>query len=550
MSYDFQSGCWLGGSFMKTAGVLLILSMALIAPAQERASGVPDLSNAIDRSLEARWKKDLKGDPAPVCGDAEFLRRLSLDLRGRPAGVAEIRAFLASESDSKRLAKIDEYIASAEFARLWSRRLASVLFYDYDRIPIYPGKNFNDKTTRRLTADFLAALQDRVAKDTPLPLILAELLEAEGRTDKNPMVLYKLSMWNGDQHVFEFADRISKSWLGISVSCARCHDHPFDKWTQEDFYGLAGFFTKQKLKLFDNGGGQSMGDYCDEVELTEDPKAQELTNPESGGQLKPTFLFGGQAGSAAKRMPTLAGFLASPKHNQLSRNMVNRVWEWLMGRALVHPTYDFNQRNKASIPELLEKLTADFSTEKTRYSLKKLVRAVCASKGYQRASTRSQPGDVKDYARAMLGPLTAEQLFQSIVMATRGGDAPPERTTPPMPAVWTWYSGQMDLVFGPGTGWNEVTPLPGNSRQMLLIRNGEQFQQMIRHPGGTVATAGQLPGSPADKVDFVFLSVLGRKPVGQEVARWADWLERKKGGPGLQDMVWTLINSTEFLTRH
>ncbi len=533
---------------MKVAGVLLILSMALIAPAQEKPSALPDLSAAIDRSLDARWRKDLKGDPAPVCDDAEFLRRLSLDLRGRPAGVTETRAFLASESESKRLAKIDEYIASPEFASLWSRRLASVLFNDYDRIPIYPGKNFNYQTTQRLTRDFLEALQDRVAKDTPLPLVLGELLEAEGRTDKNPMVLYKLSMWNGDAHVFEFADRISKSWLGISVSCARCHDHPFDKWTQEDFYGLSGFFTRQRLKLFDKSGGMAMDNDCDEVELYEDQKGPELTNPESGGQLKPTFLFGGQAGSSDRRMPLLARFLASPKHNQLSRNMVNRAWEWLMGRALVHPVYDFNKRNKASIQDLLEKLAGEFT--ESRWSMKKLVRAVCASKGYQRASSRSQPGDVKDYARAMLRPLTAEQLFLSVYMAARGGETAPDRRAAPLMAAWTWYAGQMDLVFGPGTGWTDITPLPGNSRQMLLVRNGEIFQQMIKMPGGTVTAAAQLAGSHADKAEFVFLSVLGRKPDGQEVSRWAGWMEIKKGEAGLQDMVWTLVNSTEFLTRH
>src|SRR5262245_19210213 len=207
----------LGGHTMKIAGALFFLSLAVIGTAQEKAVAIPDFSVAIDRLLESRWKRDLKGDPAPVCDDAEFLRRLSLDLRGRPPGAAETRAFLDSGSDSKRLAKIDEYIASAEFARFWSRRHASVLFTNYTRIPIYPGKNLNYQTAQRLQGEFMAALQDRVAKDKPAPELLAELLEAQGRTDKNPMVLYKLSMWNGDAQFFEFADRVSKSWLGVSV---------------------------------------------------------------------------------------------------------------------------------------------------------------------------------------------------------------------------------------------------------------------------------------------------------------------------------------------
>lgn len=533
---------------MRIAVFLLILSFTLVAPAQEKPLAAPDLSAAIDRSLEARWRKDLKGEPAPLSDDAEFLRRLSLDLRGRPAGIAETRAFLQDVSESKRLAKIDEYIASAEFARFWSKRLMSVLFDNYQYIRIYPGRNFNLKTTYRLVRDFQAALEDRIAKDVSLHQILGELLTAEGRTDKNPLVLYKLSMWSGDLHYFEFADRISKSWLGISVSCARCHDHPFDKWTQEDFYGLAGFFTRHKIKHFDEGGGMSMGDTCDEVELTEDSKAAELTNPDSGGQMKPTFLFGGAAGSAERRMLKLTEFLSARNHNQMARNFSNRVWEWLMGRALVHPVYDFNQRNRASIPDLLDKLTSDFANGK--HSMRKLARAICASKGYQRSSARSEPGDVKDYARGPLQPLTVEQLFNSIYLATRGGESVPDRSAPPLPAVWGWYAGQMNLVFGPGTGWNEVSPLPGNSRQMLLVRNGEIFQMMIRNPGGTASLAAQMKGSPVDRVEFVFLSVLGRRPDGQETSRWSQWLERKKGELGVQDMVWTLINSTEFMTRH
>ena len=316
----------------------------------------------------------------------------------------------------------------------------------------------------------------------------------------------------------------------------------------EDFYGLAGFFTRHKIRHFDQGGGMSMGDTCDEVELYEDAKAAELTNPDSGGLMKPTFLFGGAAGSADRRMLMLTQFLAGSTHKQMARNFSNRVWEWLMGRALVHPVYDFNQRNKASIPDLLDKLTSDFATGK--HSLKRLVRAVCASKGYQRSSARSEPGDVKDFARGALQPLTVEQLFNSVYLATRGGDRAPDRAAAPEAMWWGWYAGQMTLVFGPGIGWTEVSPLPGNARQMLLVRNGEIFQNMIRAPGGTANRASQMKGSPAEKIEFIFLSVLGRKPDGQEMSRWGQWLEQRKGEMGAQDMVWTLVNSTEFLTRH
>ncbi len=516
--------------------VLLGLSAVSAAP-QDKQLRKPELSNTIDRILEGKWS-GLKGGPAPVAEDGEFLRRLSLDLRGHPPGAAEVREFLADQDANKRLAKIDEYLASDAYAAQMGHWLNNVLFFENcNNLYIQPGKNFNGKTKRRLEADFRKYLKAQAAKDTSLIVMLKELLETSGSTENNPLVLYKLSMYDGEPSHLEFADKVSRSWLGVKISCARCHDHPFDQWTQEDFYGLAGFFTRHKLKLL----GGDKNDNCDEVEMYEDANATPLTMPETGKVLKARFVYGGDAAKADPYMTALAIFMSRRDHNQLARNFANRVWAWLMGRGLVHPVDDFNKKNRPTIPELLDNLARDLAANK--YSLKHLTRAICASRAYQRASAREVTGDVKDHARATIRQMTTTQLFNSLVMAARG----PEVVAKGDQGMWNYWAGQMNLVFGPGIPWSEISFVPGNARAMLLIRNSDQIRNLLRPLAQNACTA---PGPVAEKIDNLFLTILCRLPADAERERWTRWLASNEGYEGYDDMVWTLVNSTEFVTRH
>ncbi len=518
-------------------GVVLLLLAAGSAPAQDKAPR-NELAASIDRLLESRWSS-LKDGPAAPADDAEFLRRVSLDLRGHPAPMEEVIAFLQDSSPAKRSAKIDEYLASDAWAVQTSQWFAQVLLDNYRNVYV---ANLNGKTRARVAGAFQAWLREQVAKDVPVVQVLKELLEAQGKTNENPAVLYKLSMFTNEPPHLEFAERLSKSWLGVRVGCARCHEHPFDRWTQEDYYGLAGFFTKHKVK--GHGGAK---DNADEFELYEDPKAADLQNPEGGGVLKPKFLYGGTVQLRDARMPPLVAMLASREHNQLARNFANRSWAWFMGRGLVHPVDDFNQKNRPSHVDLLEALTREFAAH--RFSLKHLARGICNSRAYQLASARSEAGDVKDFARGSIRQLTASQLYNSVAVALRGTEGILDREGGPNRDGWNWYAGQMALVYG-ASPWTEVTPLPGNPRQMLLLRNGEKFQDWFREFDTLPAKLAESQ-QPADvKVRTAFLSVLGRMPSAAEAARWGAWLQKHPRPDGLSDFLWTLLNSTEFVTRH
>lgn len=522
-----------------SAGAFLAL---LAAAPQDKPLPKAELAGAIDRVLEPRWSQ-VKDGAAPLADDFEFLRRLSLDLRGYPPDLADAIAFIKDDSPHKRAAKIEDYLAGDAFSLQFSQWLGSILFDNYRTFDIQPGKNLNNRTKIRLRADFMKQLRDMVAKDTPLVQILKDLLEATGKSNENPLIAYKLSMYDGDPAHLTFAERVPRAWLGVRVGCAQCHEHPFDRWTQEDYYGLAGFYSKHKAKPL-----EVKGDACDEVEIYEDPKAPELPNPDTGGIIKPKFLYGGSIQPTMPRMPALAVFLAGREHNQLARNFANRMWAWLMGRGLVHPVDEFNQRNRPSHEGLMETLSKDLASG--RYSLRHLARGICNSKAYQRASLRSEAGDVKEFARAAIRQLTASQLFNSVAVALRGADGILDREGGAYRAGWDWYARQMDLVFGSRSGWVEVSFLPGNARQMLLLRNGDVFQDWLKEGDALPARTlnSQVPLS--QKVREVFLAVLTRMPSEAERMRWESWLQKHNASDGFEDFVWTLINSTEFVTRH
>lgn len=523
---------------MRPGIVLLLLGAA--AGLQDKTPRAPEFSGAIDRLLQARWTS-IRAEPAPVADDAAFLRRLSLDLRGFPPGGPEARAFLADASPAKRLAKIDEYLAGPDFAALGARWLVSILFDNFGGLSLQlPGRTLVPATRDRLRTDFLLRLEAFVAADPGIPSLLQDLLEARGRTEENPLLLYKLSMWDGDRAHLRFAERISQSWLGIRVSCARCHDHPFDRWTQEDFYGLSAFFNREKPVLSPEKGDAT------EAELREQADAPELTMPDSERPLKPSFLYGGAPGKNDPRMTALALFLARKDHNQLARNFANRIWAWLMGRGVVHPVDDFTQRNRPSVPDLLETLTREFVAG--RQTIKGFVRAICASKAYQRSSSG---GDERDHARGAIRPLTAGQLFFAAVAAGRGPELAGKRDDPAVRAWWTRYGDEMKLVFGPGVPWTETTPLPGNARQMLMIRNSALFREWIAGEGGIARRLAADEARPAAaRIEEAYLSILSRPPNREEQARWGTWLEGRGPDEAFEDLAWTLMNSTEFLTRH
>lgn len=516
--------------FSVTAAALLAWGPA---GASQDAPRRTTLASRIDQILDARWSK---ASVAPPAGDGEFLRRLSLDLRGTLPSEAEARAFLAGDSPNKRLEKIEEYLASPEYAAQWARIWADAMFPNYRDVSVQFGKNLSRETSRRMMARLLEWMERLIAKDVPFPKIMADLLEAYGKSEENPLILYKLSFYReGGEPALEFADGVSRTWIGVRISCARCHDHPFDDWRQEDYYGLAAFFARQRVKP-----SGVKGDACSEVELSEDARG-ELTMPETGRLALPHFL-GGKPGSTEPRMTVLARAMSGNTESGLPRAVANRVWAALMGRGLVHPVDDFSRKNKELHPGLLAALTREFAAH--RYSLKYLIRSICATRAYQLSSGKDGAQKAEDFSRHMTRQMRAGALIHALAAATRG--APP----PEDDGAWDRFAHQLRLIYGPGVPFNEMTPLPGNTRQALMLRNSDLVAGLIRG-SPMLREAASSGGSVEERIERVFLAALTRRPEPSELERWKGHLARSGADiRGFEDLLWTLINTSEFSTRH
>lgn len=530
----------MGLKFFPAVGFLL-LAVLLIAPSPQERKLVPELTRRIDGLLET---KRHKATLAPCSDDGEFLRRVTLDLTAGIPSEAEARAFIDDPHPSKRVAKIDDLLATDAFSDLMSRLLADMMFPNYHSIAINIGGNADivPDTRQRYVRNFLRWLKDHIANDVPYPKILADLVEASGKALDNPPVLYKLSSFNGEGDPWlNFANGMSQSFLGVRLGCARCHDHPFDRWEQEDYYGLAAFAVRMRFRKY---AGKKENE-IEDVEVYEEPKG-DLTIPESGKLIRPQFIFGGIPGTNEPRMSALARFMLAGSNTQASRAFVNRMWGYLMGRGLVHPVDDFNRKNQPSHPELLEALTKDFAAHK--WSIQYLVRAICNSKAYQLACGRDQNGTnaKEDYSRTLIRPMTPEQLYSALMAGTQGIT---DKKSPPFREYWEPFRFQAGTIYGMGMNWTEVSPLPGNTRQALFLRNSTH--DWIAAPGGLASILAQKKIPPEQKVEHLFLAFLTRRPTSKEIEPYIHTL-KTPGDPAkaLEDVAWTLINTTEFSTRH
>jgi len=198
-----------------------------------------------------------------VADDAEFLRRLMLDLVGYPPTAPQVRAFMADPSEGKRLAKIDELLATDDFADYWSRLFAEVYFGNYHDVTMNVGPALSKPASARIVGDFLKWFKLKLQKDASYAEIVSAMLDARGSDEGDPALAYKLSFYNGEGHDIEFANGAARHLLGIRMVCARCHDHPFDVWTVEDYYGLADFLFMQRVKA-EGGTAQA----AEKVKLT------------------------------------------------------------------------------------------------------------------------------------------------------------------------------------------------------------------------------------------------------------------------------------------
>ncbi|MGL4551720.1 MAG: DUF1549 and DUF1553 domain-containing protein, partial [Gemmataceae bacterium] len=488
--------------------------------------------NYIDRHAHARLKA-LKTEPAPLCGDTVFLRRASLDACGILPSPADVRKFLADGRPDRRARLIDSLLARDEFADFWALKWADLL------------RNEEKVLDRHGVTVFHGWIRRAFIDKKPLNEMARELIAGRGSSYRHPAANYYRAL--RDPHTR--AEATAQVFLGVRLQCAKCHNHPFDKWTQTDYHRFAASFARVQYHIVENNRRDKLDkhEFAGEQIVYQD-RTGELKHPVSGDVLAPRFL-GADAPAGGDRLAALADWVADPRNPLFARAQANRVWQHLVGRGLVDPLDDFRESNPAVSEELLDALAEDLREH--RFDLRHLVRRVMNSRTYQRSATPTPTGrdDETGLASALIRPLQAEQLFDamSAVVGTRPRfDGMPRGTRAGqmpgvVPAKKAGEGERFLAAFGkPARSLSCECERPDGSTmaQAFQMITGPTLGAMIEKEDNRIGKMIAAGASDAAVVEELYLTALARPPSDEERAAAAGLVARHGRRAGLEDVLW------------
>lgn len=492
-------------------------------------------NNFIDEKLANKWH-DLGLVPSPLCADDVFLRRLYLDAIGTLPTPDEVRAFLADRDANKRVRAIDAVLERGEFTDWWALKWGDLLRINRTALQEKGMWSFHNWVR--------AQIRDNV----PVDAFARDIVTAEGSTFLDgPSNFYQIGRTAED-----WAETTAQVFLGVRTGCAKCHHHPFEKWSQDDYYGMAAFFARLGTKT-----SQEFGLFGRET-VVYLKTAGETTHPRKRAVVKPHPLDGDPTAAwddPFDRRKKLADWLTAADNRLFSRNIANRFWGYVMGRGLVEPLDDMRATNPASNPELLDALAADFV--KSKYDMKHLLRTIFNSRAYQldAAPTAGNAADAANvhFTRYTVKRLTAEQTADALDAATgtrekyAGLPLGTRAIQLPDSEVKSYL---MDTFGRPARQVLcecERTTRPNIAQAMHLL-NGDFLNKKIADKTGRVEALITARTPLPKAIEELYLATWSRPPSPDEEAKAAGWV---KAAPtpreGLQDLLWVLVNSREFL---
>jgi hypothetical protein len=488
--------------------------------------------NYIDQLVAEKLKK-IRLNPSPLCTDEEFLRRVSIDLVGLLPSYEEYQAFMEDQDLHKREKKIDELLGRKEFAELWVSKWAEWLMMR---------SGGTNQIAEKSIFLYYQWLVDQIANNVPMDQMVREIISSTGGTFSEPQT----NFYEIERDQLKVAENVAQIFMGMRIQCAQCHNHPFDRWTQDDYYNFAAFFSQIGRKrgedvreqiVFNRGGG-------------------EVKHPVTGKNAVPKFLGGAQPDVAGKdRRDVLAKWLASPENPFFASNFANRIWHHFFGIGIVEPFDDVRVSNPPSNPELLETLARKFT--EYNYDFKKLVRDICVSKTYQRSTQRNESNltDERNFAHQTVRRIKAESMLDIISEVTNTKDdfaklPPGARAVQIADGNTTTYFLQ---TFGRATRETacscEVRMEPTLSQALHLMNGDVVNSKMVQ--GGVLKKLKAEKLTPQQIVDRLYVSCLTRHPTQAEKDSLAPlFREGANVDQGLEDVYWALLNSREFLFNH
>ena len=477
---------------------------------------VPE-NNHLDQLVDEKLKK-IKVQASDLCGDAEFLRRVYLDLVGLPPRPEETRAFLADARDVKlkREEMIDRLIASPEFVEHWTNKWADLL-----------------QVNRKFLGEegawaFRNWIRQAIASNMPYDKFVNEVLTASGSTLENPPASYfKVLRQPGDA-----MENTTQLFLAVRFNCNKCHDHPFERWTQDQYYHLAAYFGQVGRKPLPEAEGKVLGGTAVDaalplVEVVYDQSAGDVTHERTGQIAAPSFPYRHAGGdfSSGSRRKQLASWIVSKDNPYFAKSYVNRVWGYLLGMGIIEPLDDIRAGNPPSNPELLDRLTNDFIAD--GFNARNLFRVICRTRAYQAslATNEWNADDDLNYSHALARRLQAETLFDAIHRATGSRIHLPGMPTDFLAAQLPdsdvqLTDGFLDL-FGkpPRQSACECERSTGVMLgQALNLVNGPTIAGAIADPENSIARLVASQPDDGKVIEELFLSVLCRLPSEAEIA--------------------------------
>ncbi|MCH7813041.1 MAG: DUF1549 domain-containing protein [Planctomycetes bacterium] len=489
----------------------------------------PDLpeNNYIDTLVHDKLRK-MRLIPAELCTDAEFLRRATIDVVGLLPTVAEIERFLADQSPDRRDHLVDELLSRKEFVELWVMKWA-------ERLQL----RSNDEVSYKAALLYYNRIQHHLANNLPLNDLVRELLAAQGGTFSNPATnFYQL-----ERDTLKLSENVAQAFMGVRLQCAQCHNHPFDRWTMDDYYGFAAFFAQIGRKQAEDP----------RETIVFDSRSGEIKHPVGDRPVRPKFLGGPEPNTAGRdRRAVLAEWLTAPENPFFARNLANFAWAHFFGRGIVEPVDDARVSNPPSNAALLDAL-ADHLT-RYGYDFRRLVRDICTSRIYQLSCRAgdSNADDQTNFSKSAVRRIRAEVLLDLICQAT--GSPEKFRGLSLGARAVQIADGNTTNYFLTTFGRSprrtvctcEVVTEPNLSQALHLI-NGDTVHRKIT-TGRLVPSLLEAGRSSEQIVDHLYLTCVTRRPTDAERAKIMELVaESENSIPPLEDLFWALLNSKEFL---
>ncbi len=507
----------------------------------------PPQFNIVDQLVDEKLK-ELRIVPSELATDEQFLRRVTIDLIGKLPTPKEYQDFISSSEGNKRADKIDELLKRAEFGELWAAKWGEWLKIKTDTNP-------GSGTAMKAGWNYYHWLKESLVENRPWDEISYQLLTGNGSNFRNPPSNFYTMLPQGTLDANRLSEDTAQLFMGLRIQCAQCHNHPFDRWTINDYYSFSSFFTGVRRKH-----GTEAREYFTYIDIDAAP-AKHLIN----GRPMPAQFLGADVANIKGKDPrkVLATWLTDEQNNLFRRNLTNRIWDHFFGRGIIHPVDDVRISNPASNEPLIEELSRRFA-EDYHYDPKKLVREICNSRTYQSSAktNKSNRRDDRWFSHSYLRRMRADVMFDCLNQAI--DHTPKFRRSTANRATVMFEGGSRDnfnmyffSTFGQAkreTVCTCETITEANLSQTLHLINGNTINNSLDRNPVLIPKLMKNYQTDSEIIRAIYIRALSRPPSDSELAAILalkpDSKETSRRHEFFKSIVWSILNSNEFMFNH